>query len=265
LAALAPMDRGPKSGPPPLALTGGDSLGTIGGGNHFAELSQVGQVSPHPLAQQLGLERDHYAVLVHSGSRGLGAALHHEWGNKACEGPSIEVYLAVLAGAVRWARTNRLLLTYRGLLALGAARADRIVSDLDVVHNGVEAEGELYLHRKGAAPAEAGAPTLLLGSRGAPSYLLAGCGRTRSLCSSAHGAGRKMTRAEARAKLKDKYLRRSLARTRLGSEVLVDDPELLYEEHPDAYKPIAPIVESLVQSGVAEVVAELLPKVTVKR
>jgi len=171
----------------------------------------------------------------------------------------------VLTGAVRWARTNRVILAYRGLLALGAARSDRIASDFDVVHNGVEAQGELYLHRKGAAPADAGLPTLLLGSRGAPSFVLAGRGRAESLCSSAHGAGRKMTRAEARAKLKAKYPRKSLVRTRLGSEVLVDDPELLYEEHPDAYKPIEPIVDSLVQSGVAEVVAELLPRVTVKR
>lgn len=265
LAAFAPEDHGERSGPPPLSLTGGDSLGTIGGGNHFAELSQVGRVGPHPLAAALGLEAERYVVLVHSGSRGLGAALYQEWGHRACEGAAIERYLQVLTGAVRWARTNRVILAYRGLLALGAARSDRIASDFDVVHNGVEAQGELYLHRKGAAPADAGLPTLLLGSRGAPSFVLAGRGRAESLCSSAHGAGRKMTRAEARAKLKAKYPRKSLVRTRLGSEVLVDDPELLYEEHPDAYKPIEPIVDSLVQSGVAEVVAELLPRVTVKR
>ena len=43
------------------------------------------------------------------------------------------------------------------------------------------------------------------------------------------------------------------------------DPDLLYEEHPDAYKPIAPVVESLIEAGLAEPVAELWPVLTVKR
>jgi release factor H-coupled RctB family protein len=47
--------------------------------------------------------------------------------------------------------------------------------------------------------------------------------------------------------------------------VLCDDPALLFEEHPDAYKPVEPVVESLVGEGLARAVCSLVPLVTVKR
>ncbi len=81
----------------------------------------------------------------------------------------------------------------------------------------------------------------------------------------AHGAGRRMGRSEARAKIKARYARAELSRTPLGGRVICGDPDLLYEEHPDAYKPIAPVVESLVEAGLATPVAELVPVLTVKR
>jgi release factor H-coupled RctB family protein len=46
--------------------------------------------------------------------------------------------------------------------------------------------------------------------------------------------------------------------------VLCDDTKLLYEEHPDAYKPIEPVIESLVLAGLAERVASIEPVMTVK-
>jgi len=47
--------------------------------------------------------------------------------------------------------------------------------------------------------------------------------------------------------------------------VLCGDADLLYEEHPDAYKPVEPVVASLVEAGLATPVAQLLPALTVKR
>jgi release factor H-coupled RctB family protein len=47
--------------------------------------------------------------------------------------------------------------------------------------------------------------------------------------------------------------------------VLCDDPALLLEEHPDVYKPVEPVVESLVRAGVARRVASLVPLINVKR
>lgn len=244
----------------------GEALGTIGGGNHFAELARVDGVDePGALP---GLERGAPVVLAHSGSRGLGYALmQRHLGRTLLEPAEIAAYLGELAGCCRFAQANRALLVWRLLGAIGAARVDRCAGAIDLVHNDVTGHtgpGE-WLHRKGAAPAERGALTLTLGSRGAASWILRGTGDTAHLCSVAHGAGRRITRTDAKSKLSHRYRRSELDRTAVGGHVLCDDHDLLWEEHPDVYKPIAPVVDALVAAGVATRVASLIPVVTVKR
>jgi release factor H-coupled RctB family protein len=245
------------------------ALGTIGGGNHFAEIARVDEVRDARMASQLGLERGQLVVLAHSGSRGLGHALARRWGDATLEGAAIGAYLRHVAGARRFAQANRFLLGYRLLRALGAARASKLSGSFDVTHNDVRPESvdgqPAWVHRKGAAPAHAGMATIVLGSRGAPSWVLAGTGSEVGLRSVAHGAGRRMGRAEALSKLKGKYRRSELTATRLGGRVVCDDADLLYEEHPDVYKPIEPVVASLIEAGLAAPVASLVPVVTVKR
>ena len=92
-----------------------------------------------------------------------------------------------------------------------------------------------------------------------------GRGCEATLCSVAHGAGRKMARSEAIAKLKPRFKRDALQRTRLGGHVICDESSLLYEEHPIAYKKIEPIVASIEGAGAATRVAALEPLITVKR
>jgi release factor H-coupled RctB family protein len=91
-----------------------------------------------------------------------------------------------------------------------------------------------------------------------------GRGSESALRSVAHGAGRRMSRSEARSKLKSRYRREELARSSLGGRVLCDDSALLYEEHPDAYKPMEPVVAALERAGTASRVASLVPVMTVK-
>jgi release factor H-coupled RctB family protein len=91
-----------------------------------------------------------------------------------------------------------------------------------------------------------------------------GTGAELGLRSVAHGAGRRMKRGEALAKLKDRYQRREVARSALGGRVLCDDQALLFEEHPDAYKAIEPVIAALEAHGLASRVASLTPIVTVK-
>jgi release factor H-coupled RctB family protein len=249
------------------------SLGTIGGGNHFAEIVKIDRVLDRALAERLGLARGRLAVLVHTGSRGLGAHVAARWAglahaekDDALEGDARARYLADLRGAIRWAQVNRLLVARRLLRALGAARASKITGAIDLVHNAVVAEpGGTFLHRKGAAPAHDGEPTVVLGSRGAPSFVLEGRGSEACLCCVAHGAGRRMGRTEAYDKLRDRHPRASLSRTKLGGRVICDDTVLMYEEHPDAYKPIEPVIDALVQAGAGVVAASLVPLVTVKK
>ncbi|MBK7537993.1 MAG: RtcB family protein [Myxococcales bacterium] len=247
------------------------SLGTIGGGNHFAEVTRVTSVADSQTAATLGLVRNALVVLAHSGSRGLGTELGLAWSGGPTDDDArpLPRFLGELAGACRFARANRLILTYRLLVALGALRDHTLRGGFDIVHNDVREEqvegASAWVHRKGVAPAYAGAPTIVLGSRGAPSWILRGTGAEHGLCSVAHGAGRRMTRAEATAKLKHRYRRAELARAALGGRTICDDSALLYEEHPDAYKAIEPVISALEQAKLATRVAALTPVVTVKR
>jgi release factor H-coupled RctB family protein len=245
-------------------------LGTVGGGNHFLELSRVHGVSDKAEAKALGLVRGGWAVLAHSGSRGLGGIVGQRWVGQVLTEPEAQAaYLGELAGACRYAQANRLVLVWRMLTALGATSANRIGGSFDVSHNHVVASawgGEpVWVHRKGAAPAYADTPTVVLGSRGTESHVLLGQGDAASLCSVAHGAGRRMGRSEAVAKMRHKHRRADLTRTRCGGHVLCDDTQLLFAEHPSAYKPVTPVVDSLLEAGLARPVASLLPFVTVKR
>jgi hypothetical protein len=170
----------------------------------FAELLRVSEVVDEARVEALGMDVKTVAVLVHSGSRGLGESIlrgHTDRrGAEPLPATSDEgrVYLGRHDGAVRWARVNRALIAERMLAALGCA-AHRV---LDVCHNSVEAypaEGEdVWLHRKGAVPADRGA-VVIPGSRGDHSYLVEPLGDGRiNLHSLAHGAGRKWQRSAAK-------------------------------------------------------------------
>jgi release factor H-coupled RctB family protein len=122
-----------------------------------------------------------------------------------------------------------------------------------------------WLHRKGAAPADKGV-IVVPGSRGDLTYIVEPRldGADRALHSLAHGAGRKWSRSEARAKLDRKYTIADLQRTKLGSRVICEDRELIYEEAPQAYKAIHQVIHDLQEAGLVDVVATLRPVITYK-
>jgi len=265
LAAAEALDPAPAHDdgglPAPWDPSFAAQLGTIGGGNHFVELSRVDRVVDKAVARRLGLTPGGWAVVAHSGSRGLGGYIAGLYGAEPLTaGPARRTYLARLRGALNYARANRLVLVWRLLDAMGAAKPSRIAGRFDLIHNTVCARGgDRWLHRKGAAPADAGQPTIVLGSRGAPSWVMEGCGQADTLSSVAHGAGRKMGRSEAVAKLGARHDRRTLTRTALGGHVFCDDARLLLAEHPDAYKPIEPVIAALEAADAARRVAALVP------
>jgi release factor H-coupled RctB family protein len=252
-----------------LSSVFGSALATIGGGNHFAEIGRVADVVDREAAGALGLRRGSLVLLCHSGSRGLGKALADKWGHAALKQDEAAVYLAELAGALRYARANRILLAGRLLKALGVSRSGKIACAFDTVHNCVDHEScgdrELWVHRKGCAPAHEGQLAAVLGSRGTPSWIMRGRGNSAGLSSVAHGAGRKMKRSEAREKIRARYRRKQLQQSRLGGLVICDDRKLLYEEHPDAYKDIAPVIDSLEKAALADRIVSVEPLITVKK
>ncbi len=246
------------------------SLGTIGGGNHFAELQQVKEVYDQKCWQDAGLDREALYVLVHSGSRGLGASILEKYqkrfSNDALVADSDEgrAYIESHNRAVGWARANRALIAERFLKAL-AAKGQPV---LDICHNNVQpgvVEGQAcWLHRKGAAPADRGL-VVIPGSRGALTYLVAPRGdQSANLETLAHGAGRKWRRGECRGRLEHLYSPESLRRTKIGSWVICADKRLLYEEAPQVYKDIDAVVQDLCDAGLIEKVAAFAPVLTFK-
>ncbi|HCI1656080.1 TPA: RNA ligase RtcB family protein, partial [Pseudomonas aeruginosa] len=229
------------------------ALGTIGGGNHFAELQQVETVFDQAALHALGLDAGRLQLLVHSGSRGLGQAILQEQvslhGHAGLLDGSLEAsaYLARHADALRFAEGNRQLIARRILERL---RCDGLEL-LDINHNLVapaQVDGvDGWLHRKGATPADQGV-LVIPGSRGDYSYLVEPVPSAQSLFSLAHGAGRKWQRGECRERLAARFSVDQLGRTRLGSRVICGDRQLIYEEAPEAYKGIDSVVGALLEA-----------------
>ncbi|MGH6816168.1 MAG: RNA ligase RtcB family protein [Hyphomicrobiaceae bacterium] len=245
-----------------------DSLGTIGGGNHFCEVQDIEEILLPEIAAQSGIDRFSTYVLVHSGSRGLGAAILQQQkiktGVAALDpaGDAGRVYFAEHDAAVRWAALNRRTIAARAAAALRAE--SRAVADL--AHNLIERYGGDVLHRKGTAPADRGLVPIP-GSRGTRSYLVEPLAATQAetLASLAHGAGRKYDRSSmhGRVRTKKSDLAR-LGRNPFGGLVVCEDRDLLVEEAPEAYKNIDRVIGDLVAFGLARVVATFRPLVTFK-
>jgi release factor H-coupled RctB family protein len=234
----------------------------VGRGNHFVELARIGTVFEAGHADRLGLTAGDLVLVVHSGSRGLGERILRAHTEAHGAGPAAdpEAYLTRHDLAVRWGSLNRRLLAARVATALGAEPTEPIV---DQCHNLVEVRDGRYLHRKGAAPGD-GRDVLIAGTRGTPSYLVAAHAGPAANHSVAHGAGRKMSRADALRRGRAKHTVEELRRTPVGSLVVCGDRQLLFEEAPPAYKRIVQVIGDLVDHGLATPVATTVPVITYK-
>ncbi|MCC6370549.1 MAG: RtcB family protein [Bacteroidia bacterium] len=227
-------------------------LGTSGTGNHFVEFGTVIIDAGNTLQLKPG---KYMGLLTHSGSRGLGANIADAYTKIAmqkCKLPPNLKSMAWLsmddeAGAEYWLSMN---------LAGDYAKACH-----DVIHNnlsralGLEAmckienhhnfawkeihEGkELVVHRKGATPAAKGEYGIIPGSMCSRGFIVSGLGNPASLNSASHGAGRKMSRGEARNGITKALHNQQLAEARvklIGGSV---------EESAAAYKDIEVVMQN---------------------
>ena len=250
-------------------------LGTIGGGNHFAELLVLDPETPVSDEVRSVLDPRHAVLLVHSGSRAHGERVFaaHSDGSQPQE------YMREHMGLVAWARRNRAAIARRFLRQFSSAGGggDSPVSAedsegdeeamIDIAHNWIEELPDgTFLHRKGAAPARAGTLSLLPGSRATASYVLAcadddAAAAASHLASLAHGAGRRLSRAVARRVGTDGPAGGDATR---GGTVVCGDKALLAEEGPHAYKDVESVVACMVARGMCRVAARLLPIATYK-
>jgi tRNA-splicing ligase RtcB len=243
-------------------------LGTLGGGNHFIEVC---------------LDTENFVwLMLHSGSRNIGKELAERhistakslWRLSELPDPNLayfisgtpefKAYWKDLEWAQRYAMKNREIMMTRLLKVFNKMFNHRqsFTPELAVNchHNYVALEqhyGEqVFVTRKGAINAAAGAYGIIPGSMGAKSFIVKGRGLPESFNSCSHGAGRKLSRGAA----KRNFTKEDLERQTAGVECRKDMGVL--DEIPGAYKSIETVMRN--QEDLVEVVAEIKQVVCVK-
>jgi tRNA-splicing ligase RtcB len=199
-------------------------------------------------------------------------------------------YLAAMRCAANYAFANRQVLAHNVRLAVEEALAGKVEDwqawqVYDLAHNIGKIEThqvggkmeEVCVHRKGATRAfgpgsaelpgeyqKTGQPVLVPGSMGTSSWVLTGTKESMALTfgSCCHGAGRVMSRKQAKQSFRGETLLSSLKRQ--GIVVQAGSMAGLTEEAPKAYKDVDVVVETVVQTGIAEKTARLRPAVVIK-
>ncbi|HEY3393982.1 MAG TPA: RtcB family protein [Lacipirellulaceae bacterium] len=236
-------------------------LGSLGRGNHFLEFQ----------ADQDG----RLWALIHSGSRAIGQAITaHHVRNASHSAPGIaylnageesgQGYLADVAWARAYAQENRLAMLraveqLMQRLFCAAADGDSL---LDCDHNHVQLEQHssqpLWIHRKGAQSAALDEPGIIPGSMAAASFHTRGRGCANALSSCSHGAGRKLSRTEARQSLSEKLFARQVGNLWYD----VRRAGRLRDEAPSAYKDIRAVMRA--QRDLARIERQLRPILSYK-
>jgi tRNA-splicing ligase RtcB len=243
-------------------------LGSLGGGNHFIELCLD--------------ESQHLWVMLHSGSRGVGNAIGRyfiELARKDMARQQVRLPHRDLAylkegsehfddyvEAVHWAQDYALANRCEMLRLILEAMVPHLPpfqcthEAINCHHNYVAIEQHggqsLYVTRKGAIRAGLGELGIIPGSMGARSFIVRGKGNPDSWCSCAHGAGRRMSRSEARRR----FDRSDLEQQTAGVECRKDKG--VVDEIPGAYKDIDTVMAN--QSDLVDVVHVLKQVVCVK-
>ncbi len=244
-------------------------LGTSGSGNHFVEFGVFTLSEKTP---ELEMESGQYvALLSHSGSRGTGAAvcstyssiargrLANQWehlGRLAwldMDSSEGQEYWAAMKLMGDYASANHDVIHRLVTKLLGA----HVIADVENHHNFAWKEThngqKTVVHRKGATPAGKGTLGVIPGSMADPAFVVRGLGNSASLDSAAHGAGRVMSRREARNRFSFRSVRGTLEKR--GIRVLSAGAD----EVPGVYKNIEQVMAE--QTDLVEPLARFDPKI----
>lgn len=243
-------------------------LGTSGTGNHFVDAGvlEVGASG----AQALGIAPGTYlAMMTHSGSRGMGATIANRYSKLAREQGNLPKSLERLAylsldteaGQEYWLSMN-LAGKYASAChhtihqALAKRLGEKPLVQVENHHNFAWKESwegrEVIVHRKGATPAHEGVLGIIPGSQGHTSFLVRGKGNEASLNSASHGAGRLMSRTQAKKTIPKAERNRWLEER--GIELMGSG----MDEAPQAYKDIKEVLA--LQQDLVEAIATFRPK-----
>lgn len=244
-------------------------LGTLGTGNHFIEVCLD--------------ENQAVWIMLHSGSRGVGNAIgnvfielakkdmqryfinlpHQDLAYLVEGSEHYDDYVFAVDWAQRFARLNREAMMNSVIAALRTVIAKPFTLEMEAVnchHNYVQKEHhfgqDVLITRKGAVSAKAGELGIIPGSMGARSFIVRGKGNPESFCSCSHGAGRTMSRTEA----KRRFSLEDQIEATVGVECRKDLDVI--DEIPMAYKDIDAVMAA--QSELVEIVHTLKQVVCVK-
>jgi tRNA-splicing ligase RtcB len=244
-------------------------LGTSGSGNHFVEF---GLLTLDERQGDLNLGAGQYvALLSHSGSRGVGAAVCSTYSEIArsslpkkyadlgrlawleLESDAGQEYWAAMNLMGDYAAANHDVIHRLVTKLLGA----QIIAGVENHHNfawkEIHGGREVVVHRKGATPAAKGELGVIPGSMADPAFVVRGKGHPASFASASHGAGRRMSRKKAKQKYNWKAVKHDLERK--GVRVLSAGAD----EVPGVYKDIREVMKE--QSDLVEIVARFDPKI----
>lgn len=246
-----------------------NQLGSSGSGNHFVEWGVVDITDP---TNDLGLDVGQYlGLLSHSGSRGLGAAIAQHYTKVAmskCPLPPEARYLAWLGldtqeGQEYW-RAMNLAGDYASAChrdihrRLSHALGEQPLAKVENHHNFAWQETlangrQAVVHRKGATPAGRGVLGIIPGSMTAPGFIVRGRGEADSIQSASHGAGRRLSRTQAKKEVSEGELRRQLRDQ--GVELIGGG----LDEAPQAYKDIHQVMAH--QRALVDVLGSFRPRI----
>jgi tRNA-splicing ligase RtcB len=235
--------------------------GSLGSGNHFMEIGEdeIGGVW----------------IIIHSGSRGVGHGIathymksaspdgkcregHHGFDTDTDLGRD---YIRDLDWCLEYALYNRLVLLQKMVdIVIDVIGGYPLTVEheqyINRNHNHAEQKDGLWIHRKGATHAERGMMGVIPGNMKDGSFIVRGKGNSESLCSSSHGAGRRMSRTKAKDHLSMEGFRLDM----MGITALVDESTL--DESRGAYKDIYQVMD--LQEDLVDMVHHVTPIVNIK-
>ncbi|MDO8467376.1 MAG: RtcB family protein [Nanoarchaeota archaeon] len=231
------------------------NLGSLGHGNHFISLNSDGKKVPW--------------IVVHSGSRSVGhwvATLYmqkssgkkenyeetHPLSINSEEGKEYQNFLDF---GLEFAKLNRLEIIRQVVIAIEKVLGKKIKYEIwtNKNHNHALKENGLFIHRKGATPAKRGERGIIPANMKDGSFLVEGKGNKEFLSSSSHGAGRVMSRREAREKLSVNKFKEEMEK----AKVIGNFSESSLDEAPEVYKDIKKVLDA--QKKSIKVVNHLIP------
>lgn len=244
-------------------------LGTSGGGNHFVEFGQYTTASD---GKQRETSNSCIALMSHSGSRALGHTIATFFTKLAAELNPLPKPLDELSWLSMDSHEGRLYYKLMELCGDYSAANHECIHKAVAISAGLEYERKqvianhhnyawlenvngksMYVHRKGATPAQLGTVGIIPSSMATKAYIVIGKGNTESLCSASHGSGRAMSRSQALKVIKKEERDKMLIDNRV---------ELLgagLDESPQAYKDIESVMGF--QSDLVDKIAEFQPRI----